>query len=366
MIIEMFNFLTCDFYKFKTDVGQPGTMLPEPNKLVPWLDPKQQYTISIDGSSNSSGVVISEIQHKFPLYLMNVIRDSNVEMTYFEYADSFFVLLSNLLSRRTEDGRPAFRYAEVESAYSSFKRGVETYKVLKSQFDKTMKIIVNYGVTAFSTSPQAWKSWYLMPVKTEWNLKFNRSNKAEVRRYGIRYLESYSHIKNDPKLYEKLARATSFDGFRKGDVWDALGIDRFLFGSKIVSSEATGSTVINIGTEMLKTRKKVYTYTFLYDKNNEEAMEEKLKSIEFKYRVAKKLDEDANVQRNGFIGTSNMSLEDNIRVMAAQVPTGIYYAIMDLTINIIPELYNKNIIDRNENKNVLKPTSKILLVGHLA
>lgn len=360
----MLNFLTCDFNRFKTDVGQPGSILPEPNKLDLWFDKNKQYTISIDGSSNSSGVVISDIASKFPLYIMNVIRDKSSEMAYFEYAEKFSVLLSNLLSKRTEEGRPTFKYAEVESPFYNPQQGKETYKVLKSQFDKTMHIISSYGVTAFSTSPQAWKSWYLMPVKEEWNLKFNRSNKEEIKKYGLMLLKSYSHVKGDSKLYDKLCNATSSSGFKRGDIWDALGIDRFLFGSKLVSNETTGSTMISIGSEMLKTRKKVYVYTYPYNGNDMNAAEEQLKAVEQSYRVVHKLADSAEVQRSGFVGSPDMSLEDNIKVMAAQVSVGIYYTIMNLTINIFPELYNRNMTDRDKNKNVLKPSSKILLVGY--
>lgn len=378
MVLELLIFSKCSFYRLPTTIYKEGSILPEKNTLYLPLDSSKQYSISIDGSTSSSGLVVSDLEHRFPLYLMNVIRDSNEELTYMEYTDSFIRLLESILKRKTVDGKNQIKYMEIESPFYNPKAGKESYQTLKSQFDRVVKLAsTTYGVITYSTPPQAWKSWYLAPVKEKWGLKFNKSNKEEIRRYGVQYLESFDHVKNSADMKKNLDRATvgsfvssgkTYGGFSKGDVWDALGIDRFFFGNKFIESEDTGETIINVGKEMAKTRKGVISHVFFCKEDDMDEIDSTINCVVKAYQAYL---EDKGIKKElkdiplyKFIYCQDISLNDNIRVLRNQISLGVFYTVTPININMMPDLYCSDMFKDGKPKATLRPSSKVLVVGY--
>lgn len=354
----------------KVNLSKPnGGFIPEPHKPVFAVEPNKTYMIAVDPGSISLGLVIADVENKYPLYCMNLLR-SDAEYGTNDFTEHFRVFLETLLQTKHATGEQVYKFIKVERPFFDNKRGADTYQVLKSLYDTCNNLGKLYGCSVFQSPPQSWKSKYLTPVKYEWGLNLSKSNKQAIFRRGVEYLRQYPFYGVEGNSYTKNIEAVInyyTSSSVKKDWFDALGLMRVFF-----EDDYTTDGTIKVTPALPKTLKSVRYYCLPYkaDEPDDDVIM-KLASKPSGGKSVKTFSENkeyySTYLTNAFGRTPNVryfeycpsiSLKDNIRALVEFDNYGLFFSIVPIEISLFQELYKSNYPFKN-----ISPSTVILLVG---
>lgn len=137
-----------------------------------------KYAIAVDPSTSSSGIIVGNVETKYPEYMIALKRDrkSGKENDHTVYNQ----LTYNVFDKWVNDNKNKIIAIKIEQPYKDPKQTYENYAKQMASFHVYTSIAKKHGINCITVTAPKWRSYFLADYKTQLGLDLRKSNKKEV------------------------------------------------------------------------------------------------------------------------------------------------------------------------------------------